>query len=307
MTQTRRFVLAGSAALAAGAMLPLTTRRVWAVTTLTTGGMQVDSVSDGHLEFPPEFAYATFPEAQRAQLIAEFDLPTDLVLSPLNVTLLRQGDRTILFDVGSGPDFMPTAGRLADALAAIDVDPADVTDVIFTHGHPDHLWGLLDDFDEPAFPNARLAMGRAEFDYWTDPATAETIGEERLSFAAGAMRRLSAVADRVETFADGDEVAPGVRAVSTPGHTPGHMSFALGTPDAGLFVLGDAVTTVVGIARPDIPAGTDHDPELATQTRVALLGRLADEGWTLIGYHLPEGGIGRIERAADSFTFVPGT
>lgn len=305
MTVTRRLVLAGSAALAAGAALPLTARRLWAVTTLKAGEFQVDSVSDGHLEFPPDFAYATFPAARRQQLIAQFDLPTDVVKSPLNLTLLRRGDRTILFDAGSGPDFMPTAGRLADALAAIDVEPAAITDVIFTHGHPDHLWGLLDAFDEPAFPNARLAMGRAEFDYWTDPATADTIGEERLAFAAGAMRRLTEVADRIETFADGDEVAPGVLAVATPGHTPGHMSFAVGGPQGGIFVIGDAVTTVVGIAHPDIGAGTDHDPALATRTRIALLGRLADEGWTAIGYHLPDGGVGRIERAEASFAFVP--
>ena len=93
-------------------MLPLTARRAWAVTTFKTDGFQVDSVSDGHLEFTPEFAYAAFPEAERDELIARFDLSTDVVKSPLNVTLLRQGDRTILFDVGSGPDFVPTAGLL---------------------------------------------------------------------------------------------------------------------------------------------------------------------------------------------------
>lgn len=305
MRLTRRLVLAGSAAFAAGAMLPLTVRRVWAVTTLTAGDLQVDSLSDGYLEFPADFAYATLPADERDQLIQRFNLPTDRVLSPLNVTLLRHGDRTVLFDVGSGPDFMPSAGKLPEALSAVGIEPDDVTDVIFTHGHPDHLWGLLDEFDEPAFANARLAMGQAEFDYWTDPATADTIGEERLSFAAGAMRRLTAVADRMERFADGDEVVPGVRAVSTPGHTPGHMSFAVGSPGAGLFVIGDAATTVLGIARPDIPAGTDHDPAQASRTRAALLARLADEGWPVICYHLPDGGIGRIARADQGFAFIP--
>jgi hypothetical protein len=85
------------------------------------------------------------------------------------------------------------------------------------------------------------------------------------------------------------------------------MSFTIGDPATGLFVLGDVVTTVVGIANPEMPAGTDHDPELAALTRAALLGRLADEGWTLIGYHLPDGGIGRIERAGGTFAFVQET
>ncbi len=306
MIVTRRTVLTGSAALAAGALLSAGPRRAWAVTTFSADGFQVDSISDGHLEFQPEFAYAAFPDADRDRLIERFNLPRDVVKSPLNVTLLRQDDRTILFDVGSGPDFMPTAGRLTDALWAIGVAPDDITDVIFTHGHPDHLWGLLDEFDEPGFANARLAMGADEFAYWTDPATIETIAEDRLSFAAGAMRRLTIVADRLETFAEGDEVAPGVVAVATPGHTPGHMSFALGDAASGLFVLGDVVTTVVGIDNPDIPAGTDHDPELAARTRKAVLARLADEGRTLIGYHLPEGGIGRIGRADGTYTFIAG-
>lgn len=308
MKLSRRFVLAGTAALAAAGALPFGARRVWAVTSLTAGELRIDSLSDGHLELPPETAFAAIPEAERAALLDA--LSTDAtapVHSPLNVTLMRQGDRVVLFDVGSGPDFVPTAGKLADALQAVGVAPEDVTDVIFTHGHPDHLWGLLDEFDEPLFPNAALRMGAAEFDYWTDPATASTIAETWQSFAAGAMRRLSPVADRVERFADGDEVVPGVRAVMTPGHTPGHMSFAVGTPDTGIFVTGDFVTSLIGFARPDLGTGTDSDPALAAETRKAMLAQLADEGWTILGYHLPGGGIGRVERDGDAFRFVEKT
>ncbi|MRX51203.1 MBL fold metallo-hydrolase [Paracoccus sp. S-4012] len=304
MIVTRRFVLGRSAALLAAAALPLIPRRARSVTTMTQGELQIDSISDGHLEFPPDFAFAAIPEAERADLLARFGIdPQATVLSPLNVTLLRQGDRVVLFDAGSGPDFMPTAGRLPDALAAVGVAPEEVTDVLFTHGHPDHLWGLLDDFDEPLFPEAALKMGAVEFDYWTDPRTLDTIGEERQSFAVGAMRRLSAVADGIERFEDGAEVMPGITAVMTPGHTPGHMSFAVGTPEQGVFVIGDFVTTQVGFARPDLGTSTDHDPQLASETRAAMLARLADEGWPVIGYHLPDGGIGRVIRDGDAFQF----
>lgn len=305
MKINRRLVITGTAALVAAAAVPLGTRRAWALSSVTAGDLRIDSLSDGYLDFAPDFAFAAIPEADRPALLAALAIdPAANVHSPLNVTLLRQGDRVALFDVGSGPDFVPTAGELADALAALGVAPEEVTDVIFTHAHPDHLWGLLDDFDEPLFPHAALKMGRAEFDYWTDPATAETIGEQWLSFAAGAMRRLSQVADRVERFGDGDEVLPGVRAVMTPGHTPGHMSFAVGTPEAGIFVTGDFVTSPIGFARPDIGTATDSDPEQAAATRVAMLDRLAAEGWTILGYHLPGGGIGRVERRGDAFRFV---
>lgn len=305
MKLSRRLVLTGTAALVAGAALPFGARRAWAVTSLTTGDLRIDSLSDGHLELPPETAFAAIPEAERPALLANLGIDAAAsVHSPLNVTLLRQGDRVVLFDVGSGPDFTPTAGLLAEALSAVGLAPPDVTDVVFTHGHPDHLWGLLDEFDEPLFPNAALRMGQVEFDYWTDPATADSIGEQWQTFAAGAMRRLSLVADQVERFADGDEVLAGVRAVMTPGHTPGHMSFAVGTPENGIFVTGDFVTSPIGFVRPDLGTGTDSDPAQAAATRAAMLARLADEGWTILGYHMPGGGIGRVEREGDTFRFV---
>ncbi len=302
MRVTRRFVLGhATTLLSAAALLP---SRGWAVTTISAGDLQIDSISDGHIEFPPEFAFSVIPEPERASLLAELGIdPQATVHSPLNVTLLRQGDRTVLFDVGSGPDFVPTAGKLAEALATVEVDPKDVTDVIFTHGHPDHLWGLLDEFDEPLFPDAALKMGRVEFDYWTDPDTVNTIGEERQSFAAGAMRRLNVVGDLIERFEDGAEVLPGIRAVMTPGHTPGHMSFEVGTPDIGIFITGDFVTMLTGFARPELGTATDHDPQLAAQTRLATLSRLADENWRILGYHLPDGGIGRVLRKGDAFAF----
>lgn len=305
MHLTRRYVLIRSSAIIAAGLLPLAPLRGWAVTTFSAGDLRIDSLSDGRLELPASFSLNNLPEDEQATLMARFDLPTTgNIESPLNVTLLRVGDRVVLFDVGSGPDFVPTAGLLSEALATISIQPEDVTDVIFTHGHPDHLWGLLDDFNELLFTNAALHIGATEFAYWTDPQTTETIGEEWLSFAVGAKRRLSIVADQIHQFNDGDEVLPGIRAVSTPGHTPGHMSFAVGTPAEGIFITGDFVTNEIGMARTDVGAATDSDPLLAAQTRAATLTMLAAENWTLLGYHLPNGGIGRVEVDGDAFRFM---
>lgn len=126
------------------------------------------------------------------------------------------------------------------------------------------------------------------------------------SFAAGAARRLEALGEAVTTFEAGAEVLPGVVAVATPGHTPGHTSFAIGTPAEGVFVTGDFITMPLSFARPEIGAATDHDPAQAAETRKATLARLADEGWRILGYHLPDGGLGRVERDGDAYRFVPG-
>lgn len=207
---TRRTLIASAAA---GLVPP----RLWAATTLTSGPVQIDSLSDGHLVLPGDFILGGMPADQMAAILARHALPTDRLTPPCKLTLLRDGPRTVLFDAGAGPDFQPSAGKLAEALAVLGVAPEAVTHVVFTHGHPDHLWGVLDEFDEPVFANAAHLIGQVEFDYWTDPATVEQIGAARTAFAVGAARRLAAMAGRLDLVADGAEILPGIVARATPG------------------------------------------------------------------------------------------
>jgi len=222
-----------------------------------------------------------------------------------NLALYRDGTNTVLFDVGSGPDFMPSAGQISDSLDAIGLAPEDVTHVVFTHAHPDHIWGLLDDFDDPLFYEATYFMGRVEWDYWWNPETVNTIGDARMTFAVGARRRMEVIEDNVTFFDDGDEILPGVAAQSTFGHTPGHMSFELRNGSQSAMVIGDAIGNHhVAFARPKWLSGSDQDPETAAASRAQLLDRLASEQMLAVGFHLPNGGIGQVERAGDSYRFI---
>lgn len=277
--------------------------RAWTATEAQLAGGTLTSLSDGHLVLPESYLINGLPEDDARAILAAADAGGSPASEPpCNVSLWRSGDATVLFDAGSGSQFMETAGKLPEALAATELDPGDITHVVFTHGHPDHLWGVLDDFDEPMFASAQHLMGAEEHAYWTDPATLGTIDPERQSFFAGASRRLEILGDAVDLFSDGDDVAPGVRAVATYGHTPGHMSFEVG--DA--IVVGDAVVNGhLALARPDWPAAADHQPEIAIDTRLALLDRLAEAGTPLLGFHLPEGGLGTVERKGDGYVFIP--
>ena len=146
------------------------------------GDFTLTSVSDGELTLPAGMILDPLGADLRGELQTEFGLG-DVLTPPCNVTLLQAGDRNILFDVGSGPEFMASAGFLIDALDAQGLVPDDITDIVFTHAHPDHLWGLLDDFDDLLFYNAQYMIGQDEWDYWTNPETVDTIGDERTSNA----------------------------------------------------------------------------------------------------------------------------
>lgn len=301
MQQTRRTFLSTSAA--AGLAALAAPRIVQAA--LSIGDAQIDVVSDGSLRLPGSFLYGPMPQDELLPLLQFHDQPLETVIRPCNVTLLRHGDRVVLFDVGSGYDFAPTAGELVDSLDMLGVAPEDVTDVVFTHGHPDHLWGLLDDFDDLLFADARFLIGKTEWDYWIDPNTVDRIGESRASFAAGAKRRLERIEDAVNFFGDGEEILPGVAARATFGHTPGHMAFEVRSGTEAVMIIGDAIGDEhVAFARPDWHSGADQDQAAGAAARQSLLDQLAQEQMRLIGFHFAGNGIGRVERADGAYRFV---
>jgi glyoxylase-like metal-dependent hydrolase (beta-lactamase superfamily II) len=278
----------------------------WAGTSLTSGNRSLDSLSDGHLMLPGSFFFSDLGADQLSNLISTYDLNPDMLTPACNVTLLRDGERTILFDVGSGTDFMSSAGELPDALAAMGLSSDDITDVVFTHAHPDHLWGLLDDFDDPMFANANFKIGRAEWDYWTNPNTIDDIGTDRQTFAVGAARRLAAIEDQIEFFDDGQEILPGVAARATYGHTPGHMSFEVNMGSESVLITGDCIGNHhLAFEYPEYASGSDQDKTLGATTRTKIMDELASRQMTMIGYHLPNGGIGRVERKGNAYRFVP--
>lgn len=304
----RREFLHGIAAgaLAAGGLPSLTRASTTASGALTVGDMTIQTLSDGNLLLPKGFLFPDLSDEQLDPILSRHGITQDPLEPPLNITLLRHGDRVVLFDAGSGPAFQDSAGRLPLALEQAGVTPDEITHVVFTHAHPDHLWGVLDDFDDPLFANAEHMMGQKEWDYWFDPETIDTIGDERATMAAGAYRRMEILEDQITRFNDGEEILPGVAARATHGHTPGHMSFELRSGSESVMVLGDAIGNHhVSFAQPSWHVGTDHDPDMAAGTRVGLLDQLAHDQIRVIGYHLPDGGLGQVVRASDGYSFIP--
>lgn len=249
-------------------------------------------LADGQLDLTAGFV---FPDTPLIDLQAELGAPDSAVALPCTVPLLRLDDRLILFDVGSGPNFMPGAGALLASLESAGVAADEITDVVFTHCHPDHLWGVTDDFDEPAFPNAAYHLRQEEFNFWNDPGTVDRLPEETRAFAVGAAARLRRIADRVQLFRDGAEPLPGIEAMASPGHTPGHTSYVLNLAGDPLVITGDVLSHPLTIAHPDWRWGTDQEPAQAIETRKRVLDRLTGDKLRALVFHMDPPGVGRVE------------
>lgn len=297
----RRALLAG---IGAAALVPSGMRAARSQT-FSTGNAELTVISDGAFSMPLGLMFPDAPQDALRAILLENGLPTDAIRPDCNVTMARLGDRLVVFDVGAGPNFLPGTGRLLEALGETGIDPDEVTDVVITHAHPDHLWGLTDDFDELVFANAAYHIGKEEWEFWSSPDTIHKIGEDRQTFVVGAQNRFAAIEGKVAFVKAGDEVLPGVEAVATPGHTPGHLSFMFHGAEPVLIV-GDAIShAVVSFAHPAWPSASDQAPEQGAATRLSLLDRLAHDRARIIGFHFPQPGAGHVERRGDAYVYVP--
>ena len=303
-TLDRRTFLAASAAGFAARALPALAATPYA---FKHGTFDVAVVSDGHLVLPTSSLAPNAPPAEREVFLRAASQTGDRYNSPTNVTLIRTANDLILIDMGSGERFMPTAGRLWDNLKTAGIDKSKITKVIFTHGHPDHLWGTVDELDELVIPDATFYVASAEWDFWTGDSAIRGLPSERAGFVTGARRNYAAIKDRVKMVKAGDEIVSGLRLFDTAGHTQGHVSLELAGAD-GLIIGGDAlIDAPIYFQHPEWTYAGDHVPDQAVATRRKLLDRLATDRSKLIGFHLPYPGVGTVERKHSAYRFIAST
>ena len=303
---TRRDFLAGTAGLAAALALPGPLAAATPVHRFQHGAFEVMVVSDGHLVLPTSIITPDAPPAERAALLAASGQTGAQYHSPTNITLIRTGSDLILVDAGAGANFMPTAGKLVENLEASGIGRDQITKVVFTHAHPDHIWGATDEFDELRFPNASYFAPAAEWNFWMDDAAFKGLPEARHGFVTGARRNLTRIKDKLTMIKDGDDIAPGIRVFDASGHTQGQVGVEL-AGESGLLITSDAIAhPAISFAHPDWHSPSDHEPERAAAMRRRLLDRLATDRMRLIGYHLPFPGLGAVERKDGAYRFIAG-
>jgi glyoxylase-like metal-dependent hydrolase (beta-lactamase superfamily II) len=305
---SRRAAITGSVVAGIGAAIapPAFAQSAVSSKRFQVGDFEVVVLSDGHMLQTTQMFGTEQTEAERLSAFKNAGVVDGRVKASVNVTLVKRGADVMLIDVGAGPNFTDSTGKLTESLAAAGIDPKSITTVVLTHGHPDHLWGAVDEFDDSArFPNARHVLSEAEWALWmTGDATAK-LPADRQNFIPGAKRNLGQLKDRIATVKPGAALAPGVTIIDTAGHTQGHISIGLSSGRASAIILGDALLHPhVSFAFPEWKLAADHEPDKAVAMRRALLDRLAKDQTPIIGYHLPFPGFGTVERRGPAYGFV---
>ena len=273
---------------------------------LRVGDLVVTRLNDGVLPRPKPtegFVRNASPQEVEAALRDAF-LPTDTLPIPITFMAVQGGGRTILLDAGTGGGIVPTADQGGRNIAAAGIEPAAVNMVVISHFHPDHIGGLVAD-DRPLYPNAEILVPEAEWAFWMDDAAMSRAPEAM----QGYFKLIRAIfgaypEERIRRYAPGSDVAPGVRAMAAPGHTPGHSVFLITSGGRQLMVLSDTTNhPKLFVRNPGWHAVFDMDPTEAEATRRRLLDRVATDRVPVVGYHFPFPGIGHIQRRGQGYEF----
>lgn len=321
----RRQLLAGAALAGAASALPqlLTSTSAHAANApagaqapgfyrYKVGDYECTSINDGARSFPMPDKWVTNVSKDEALTASEEAyMPKGMVTVPFNPQLINTGSKLILIDTGNGvANLEPTKGaigRTLQNLAAAGVDPKSIDIVLFSHLHPDHTNGLRLADGSLAFPNAEIKVPGKDWDFWiSDENAAKAQTDLTKNYFANVKKTFAGLESKVTKFDWDKEVAPGITSIATPGHTPGHTSFAIASGNARILVQADVTNIPEFFLRnPDWHVAYDNDPELAQQTRHKFYDMASAEKATVIGFHFQFPSIGHVEKDGAKYRLIP--
>jgi glyoxylase-like metal-dependent hydrolase (beta-lactamase superfamily II) len=290
------------------------TKDIFGAYPFRVGSKEAWVLHDGFLWGEPVQQYAVdVPDAEIAALFGPCFLSPRRIQMGMNPILFRWGTELVLTDTGIGNVAGDPIGLVDQRLSALGLEREEISVVLLTHLHVDHVGGALDRTNRKSlFSRARVFISEAEIEFWRTPSP--DISELRgvpldlidltIQCADDAFEILE---KQIEPFSPDQELLPGIRGIALPGHTPGQSGYLLESEDSQLMVIGDAMhDPVLHVQRPEWTSMGDTRRQQTVQTRRELLARLADEKLRFQGFHFPFPGIGYIRRAGSGqFEFVP--
>ena len=278
------------------------------------GAFECTVVSDGPLDLePPAVVFAGYDAAKIDELLRAAFVPPGRMNLDQNLLAVDTGAQLVLFEAGSGREagrtfFGPGVGRAIGNLRASGIDPGQVTTVALSHLHPDHCWGLVEG-GRPTFPNATIAVGTDELHDLDARAAGLVVSDPaHRPLIDGALASLHPYREtnRVRLLADGKVVVAGITAHAAPGHSPGHMTFAVRSGGETLLVMGDvAHHPVLHLVQPAWTTTFDDDGALAARTRARVFKEAIATRPAILAYHFPFPGLGHLGERHGAYRWLP--
>jgi glyoxylase-like metal-dependent hydrolase (beta-lactamase superfamily II) len=266
------------------------------------GNFEVTNILDGFIQ--PASLHPTYGGTQPVEavqaLARENGIPMNFE-NPYVSTLVNTGKELVLFDTGNGKGRQPTTGNQRDLLQTAGYQPEQIDIVVITHGHPDHIGGLMHE-GKPAYPNARVIFGEVEFDFWKKGV----VREARKANLEQFMQVAVPFGEKATFMKPDGEVVPGIRAVNAFGHSPGMLAYHLESNGRRLLIWGDVANHyVMAIQRPEWEVGFDDIKDMAAATRKRIFDMVATDKVAVAGFHMPFPSVGYVEKTAQSYRWVP--
>lgn len=267
------------------------------LSSIDVGDIRVTYLPDGDARLSPTIVFPPSNDALWAAHAEYLDEDSKLLLT-FGGFLIETRDRKVIVDLALGDMEVPfppvegflRGGRFLESLEKTGVAPAEVDAVLYTHLHLDHV-GWTAQGGSLTFPNARHLAGAGEWDFWrsvTDDEWLVAMGPDREAVQ-------TPLENRIDSVADGESIAPGVTAVATPGHTPGHCSVVISSGTERAIILGDTVVCPLQFDERDLNFLFDVDQALAGRTRERIFAELEGTPETVVACaHYAESVFGRL-------------
>jgi glyoxylase-like metal-dependent hydrolase (beta-lactamase superfamily II) len=269
------------------------------------GDFEVTPINDGTVDLAVDQLLHQKAEATRATLEKNY-LKLPLETSD-NAYLINTGSKLVLIDTGAGVLFGPTLGKFVNNLRAAGYQPEQIDEIYITHMHGDHVGGLVSN-GQRAFPNAVVRAGKADADFWLNKANMDKAPADKKGFFQGAMTALNPYvqAGKFKAIESDGELAPGISALATHGHTPGHTTYVVESRGQKLIVLGDLIhVAAVQFDNPQVTIGFDSDEKAAFASRKKVFDDAAKHGTLVAGAHLQFPGVGHIATQGKGYRWIP--